>query len=340
MKDNAQLQGVDGLVLGSGGNNTSYGSVAQRLMSNGFSVNALRTNDVLRKEEWLLFDRVVVEVARPLLMGISDLVASNLSVPIPDALGTTVVQWETASDMTPAEMDMSGTAGGQRDRQSFNLQQVPLPVIHKDFQLSLRNLHSGRRIGTPLDTSMASVATRRVADLLEATLFNGASLATAGSAAGAAATIYGYTTFTSRNTGTVTGSWVTAAGTTIVGDVLSMIAQLQAVNMFGPYRLYVSVAAYTNMLNDFKTYASESTLERILAIPGMLSVKGTSQLTTSTAVLVQMTSDVVDVLDGIQPMTVMWETMGGLMVHFKVMAIMAPRLKADADGRCGIAHWQ
>ena len=339
MKPEATIQGLDGLVLDKGGN-TPYGSVAQRLMANGFNINALRTNDVLRKEEWLLFDRTVIEVARPLLVGVGDLVSRGLTMPIPDALGITVVQWETASDMTPAEMDMSGVAQGQRDRQAFNLAQVPLPVTHKDFQLSLRNLHSGRRMGTPLDTSMAAVATRRVADLIEGTLFNGATLSTFGSAAGTAATIYGYTSHPSRNTGTVTGTWLTAVGSTIIGDVLAMIAALQGDNMFGPYQMYVSVAAYINLLNDLKANSDISILQRILEIPGILGVKGTSQLTGTQVLMVQMTSDVVDMLDGIQPMTVMWETQGGMVVHFKVMAIMAPRIKADADGRSGIAHWQ
>ena len=51
-----------------------------------------------------------------------------------------------------------------------------------------------------------------------------------------------------------------------------------------------------------------------------------------------MTSDVVDMVVAQQPTTVQWETDGGFKLNFKVMAVMIPRIKADADGRSGIVH--
>jgi hypothetical protein len=56
-------------------------------------------------------------------------------------------------------------------------------------------------------------------------------------------------------------------------------------------------------------------------------------------ILVQMSTDVVDWLDGLQPTTVMWESHGGMMIHFKVMMIGAPRIKADQSGQSGIVHY-
>ncbi|TFH50316.1 MAG: DUF2184 domain-containing protein [Lysobacterales bacterium] len=326
MKDAPQ---VDALVLNEG-SGLGFGSVAQRLMSNGMNINALRTNDVLRKEEWLLFDRTVVEIARARLLLVSDLVTRGLTVPIPNAMGTTVIQHETSSDMTAASLTMSGLADAERDRLEFQQVNTPLPIAHKDFQVSVRNLESSRRLGMPLDTSMAAVATRKVVDLLEDIVMNGATITSGGGS------LYGYRTHPNINTGTITATWSTATGAQVMTDVLAMIAALQADFFFGPYVIYVDYAAYNNLLNDFKTNSDKTILQRVLEIPDIQAVRPSSNAVTAEVLMVQMSSDVVDLLEGMQPTTVMWETHGGMMINFKVMAIMTPRLKADQEGRSGI----
>ncbi len=78
---------------------------------------------------------------------------------------------------------------------------------------------------------------------------------------------------------------------------------------------------------------------------GIKWVKPSAMLTGTNVVLVQMTSDVVDVIDGIQPTTVQWQTEGGFQTKFKVLAIMVPRVKAtqtDPNGgspQSGVAHF-
>lgn len=335
-RNTAQLDQVEALVLDNEtGNKMAFGSVAQRMIQSGFNVNALRTNDILHKEEWLLFDRTVSEIARAQLVAVQDLMnGQGTRYPIPNAMGVTVVQHEQVTDMTDAQIDMSGIAPAERDRLNWNLVNVPLPIFHKDFRLSLRNLESGRRQGIPVDTSMAQTATRKVVDLMEKVVFNGASITSGGG------TIYGYLNHPNRNTGSVAANWeTTATGSQILSDVVKMIGVAQGDNMFGPYTLYVSVAVYVKMLDDLKANSDKSIIARLLEIPQLRAVRGTSQLTGSTAVLVQLTGDVVDWLDGLQPVTVMWETHGGMQINFKVMAIGAPRVKADAEGRSGIVHF-
>jgi len=36
---------------------------------------------------------------------------------------------------------------------------------------------------------------------------------------------------------------------------------------------------------------------------------------------------------------VMWDSHGGMMIHFKVMMIGAPRIKADQSGQSGVVHY-
>ncbi|MFV2014001.1 MAG: hypothetical protein ACC656_01110, partial [Candidatus Heimdallarchaeota archaeon] len=68
-------------------------------------------------------------------------------------------------------------------------------------------------------------------------------------------------------------------------------------------------------------------------------VRGTSFLAGTNIIMVQLTSDTVDMINGMQPTPVQWESNGGFTVNFKVMAIMIPRIKSDAKGQCGIAHY-
>jgi hypothetical protein len=49
-----------------------------------------------------------------------------------------------------------------------------------------------------------------------------------------------------------------------------------------------------------------------------------------------MQRDVVDLIDGMAPRVVQWDTQGGLMHYFKVMAIQLPRVKSDYNGASGV----
>lgn len=326
------------VITSKGGNLSSSGSVAQKLLQSDFNVNALRTQDILRLREWINFDAKVIEVARQRLVAVGDLMAAGLTYEVPNAMGITKIEWERFSDLGPATVSMGGLTPGQNDRFDIDLQSIPLPIIHKDFQVNIRQLTAYRQMGTPLDTTQAALASRIVSETIEAMVFNGTSVGSANNK------IYGYTTFPNRVTGSVTGNWATLAGNIanapgIITDVLAMIAALDAVNMYGPYMLYVPTAVYTAFGNDYKANSGLTILQRVKQISGIIDVRPTNNLTTTNVVLVQFTSDVVDMIDGIQPTIVQWESEGGMVVNFKVLAILIPRLKVDKNTQCGIAHF-
>lgn len=324
--------GPDLINLGAGGM-VGIGAIAQRLLLNGFNINALRTNDILRKEEWLLLDQTVIDVARARLVGVADLLTAGLTLNLSNAFGTTVVQHQKVSDMTGAQVDMHGLTEGDRDRLEFTLENTPVPITHKEFTLNIRHLAMSRQSGgTPIDTTQAEVSARRVMDTLESMLFSGVTLKAGGGQ------IYGYTTFPQRNTGALTGAWTGLTGEQILVDVLEMIEAAVLDNMFGPFVMYVPVMYMIALLKDFKANSDKTILSRILEIPQISAIKETTQLTSS-VVMVQMTRDVVDMVVGFQPTNLMWETHGGMVINVKVMSIMVPRIKADYDGRCGVVHF-
>jgi uncharacterized linocin/CFP29 family protein len=327
---------VDTLTRTSGGNVRGGGMVAQRLLQSGFNVNALRTNDTLRKDEWKLYDTALVTVARKRLIGIADLMSRGLVMRLPNALGITRVEWETVTEMTPADVTMSGISNDLNDRVEFELTGIPVPIIHKDFNINVRALEASRRTGQPLDTMQVERSTRQVVEKAESMLFLGHT------GLGSNNTIYGYTNATNRNTGTSTNShdWDTdSTGEEMLTDVLSMIDKMVTDNMYGPYGLYVTTTAYVRMGADFKSNSDKSILQRLLEVPGLEFIKPTSDMPAKQQVMVNFSKDVVDIIDGIQPTLVEWDSHGGFVKHFKVIAIMLPRVRNDAETQSGIVHF-
>ncbi len=311
---------------------TASGSVASKLLASSFNVSALRTNDVLRKEEWNLLDAAIIEVARERLIGVADLLNAGLRFDIPNGLGTTRLEWERVSDMSPAEVNMSGVTLGERDRALFDLTNIPLPITHKDFDINIRVLEASRTRGLPLDTTQARLAARLVSESIENSLFNG------GLAAGTNGTIYGYLTEPDRNTGSITADWASATGAQIITDTLAMITTLVADHMYGPYIIYVPYDAYVAMGDDFKAESDKTILQRVMEVPGVTDVRPSTKMASAIVIMVQMSMEVVDMIVGMQPTTLQWESHGGMMQHFKVMSIMVPRIKSDFTSQSGIVH--
>lgn len=326
---------LDVLRVGEGGFN-ALGDVAMRLLASNFDVNALRTCRVLRREEWILFDEAVVEVARQRLGAVNDLVSRGLVFNLPNALGTTRIEWERMSDITDAEVSMSGVKDGEADRVQFDLTSIPVPIIHKDFHLNIRALETSRRFGTPLDTTMAQLATRKVTEKIESILFNGLTVASTNG------TIYGYLNAPNANTGSLaTGGW-NDAGTTgeeIVVDVQAMVAALQGDHMWGPYGIYVPQDAWIKLTSDYKANGDRTTLERIMAVPGIAFVKATEMIATDIVIMVQLSPEVVRMIVGMTPTLVEWDTHGGFVKNFKVLSIMLPQIRSDQLNQSGIAKY-
>lgn len=322
------------IVTQSGGGLQGSGSVAIRLMESGFNVQALRTQDYLTKDAWTNFDNKIIEIARQRLIGVADLIERGLTYDVPNAMGVTRIEWERMGDMGPADMNMAGVTEGRNDTLGFDLVGMPLPIVHKDFWINIRKLTASRNSGTPLDTTQAEICARKVSERIESMLFLG------DTTLGTNNQIYGYATAPDRITGSTTTSWATATGDQIVADVLAMIGAAKAKEMHGPFMFYVNYTAMTNLGNDYKANSDKTILQRVLEIPGVAGIKESYYVPNADTVFaVQLTSDVVDVIDGIQPTMVQWDSLGGMRQNFKVLAIMVPRVKSTITTQSGIIHY-
>jgi uncharacterized linocin/CFP29 family protein len=340
-------------------NGQASGNLASRLMACNFDVNALRpfvgrdgrsyitmnqggtptavplinTTATLRKDEWIQLDQAVVKAAKPRLQAVGDLRSRGLQYNITNGLGTTVLQTERQSDISEAEISMDGLRETKKDRPEFDIANLPLPIISKDFQFSARQIATARNSGSPLDTSSAELAARRVAELAEQLL-----LGTADSYTFGGGTIYGYTNFPNSIPQVLTdptdSAWTPA---TTLQEILEMRSASQAAFHYGPWVLYTSPAWDIYLDDDYSAAKGDNTLrERIAKIQGIETIRTLDYLENYDMVLVQMTSDVAREVIGMDVTTLQWEEKGGLLQNFKVMAILVPQLRVDINGNGGI----
>lgn len=302
---------------------------------NGKNVVMAANDALLRYDEWKDIDRTVLQVGTDRLTAIADLQSKGLTHPL-GSLGVTLSQWQTASDMTPAVIDMSGITPGPNSKVAFDTVNVPVPIIHKDFFLNIRHLEASRRGGEGLDVTQSTIAARLVAEASEDMLFSGSPIRVEGGV------IYGYLNFPGRNTVTMATPWdqVTQANNDLLlGEISDATAALRADHFYGPYTIYIPAEYEGKLDEDYREAGDQRTLrQRIMALSGIAEIKVADRLTGDNVVVVQLTREVVDlaVAQGIS--TIQWNVMGGMQQHFKVMACWVPRLKADYEGNSGIVH--
>lgn len=310
------------------------GHPAAKWLNAGLATNVLRTNALLRKHEWERIDAAVLNINNQIMAGVADL-RSHGCIENLGGLGVMISTYELLGDMAAAEVNMSGVTAGNRDRAEFSSASVPVPIIHKDFQLTIRLIEAARRNGSSLQTMQAAVASRKVAQKLEYMLFNGDSTVVA-----SGNSIYGYTTYTNRQTISTSADWGTVAN--IYSSINAMIAKLVQSNFEPPFMLYVNPVQWTEALATGGVDTIQTSLDRVRrAYQGILEdVKMSFALTAGQAVMVKLTPDVIDMAVGQDITTVEWNEMGGMVGNFKVMACAAPRPKSTADGvtGCGIVH--
>lgn len=333
--------------------NNGRGRLEKRLVSdliaNGVNSPVFNATS-LRKDEWIELDRVVLKAARARLRAWSDLAAANTFGGF-NGMSKTILEHETMSDPGEAIVDMDGLTEGRSDSPKYQLEGLPLPITHSDFWFSARRLAASRNTGTPIDTTMAEAAGRRVAEMIERTLIGVETGATYGNATtngyGRTPSVYGYTNFTNRNTKTDLTTPTGSNPEAVVQDVLEMRDQLYSDNFFGPFMLYHTTAYDIFLDNDYFRSGGTSVLQtlrqRIESIEGIAGVRRLDYWSPTTPsayamIMVQMTPDVCRAVNGMDITTVQWESVGGMRLNFKVMAIQVPQLRADFDGRCGIIH--
>lgn len=298
-----------------------------------FVVNTAAT---LTYDAWKQFDNAILQTLYDRLRAFADLRAAGLTYNLPNGMAHTVLQYQTMGDITGATVSMDPSRRSETDRPTSDLALFPLPIIHKDFDISARELLVSQQGQMPLDTTGATLAARKVAEELEdMTIGNVQPFKYAGNY------VYGYMTLPTRATKTDMTVPDGTNGATVLGDILALRQLLIDDKHFGPYMLYVNSQWSEVLDTDFATAKGTNTLrQRILALPDIMDVRTLDRLpdTKWHVLLVEMKQETVRAVVGMEVQTVQWESQGGMMKHFKVMCLLVPQLRPDPNGNSGVAH--
>ena len=314
-------------------------SKGQACILNGQNKPVMVQNALLREYEWELIDAAVLDVFRQPIVGITDLITEGLTRPL-GGLGTFSSVYEQLSDMTDAEETMNVTAtNSPKDKVTFQPVAVPVPIISKPFEIDIRTLEASRKLGESLDVTHVRTATIKVRDRLEAIYFNGSTLKV-GSAA-----IYGLTTapYITSQTATQYGGGSFATDGNAHKTMVGMLKALAALAFTGPYGVYVANTAYFALQHLTGLNLMETQMSTILRTLGVANggpikfIKRGPKLADGQMVMVQLTSEVVDLAIGQDVTALNWSEFGGLVSQFRILMAAVPRIKYDANLACGVA---
>lgn len=289
----------------------------------------------LTKDAEELFDAAVVRVGLDRLRVVSDTLSAGLTFPVDNPLASMVVTWERESRSGNARRTMlPGIAVDPDGITDRNQASLPLYATTAFCSLNIRTLQAALTNGQALDTTLVENKTRNANELIEDQAVNGA-----GQINGLS--VPGLLNAPNVNTTTWGGSvsWTDAAktGADIVDDVKSMISGLQLVNRFGPYRLWVN-GPYWLCINtlDYSAAKGDNTiLQRLQSIED-LTIGVADKLPAERAVMVEMNSDVLDVINGQSPTVITWASPNSMEFFWMVMAFIVLRVRDDYDGNSGI----
>ena len=315
----------------------------QCFINNAAGGDPIKVNDAtLRKDEWILLDTAVTKVARERLNFVTDLRNMGLTTDIKNAMGITKIEYQNQSDIGDASVSMDGINKGENDRPVFDLTSIPIPIVSKDFTISARELAASRNSGQPIDSSNAEQGSRKVSETVEKL-----HLGTYGTYKFAGSNLYGICNFPDRITTTFT-DWAASSKTNEqrFADILGFVYSLRAANRYGPIGIYVSGNYVRYLDEDYKANSDITLRERILKVgvdnpstPGKIRfVKALDYLANDTVMVIQLTSDVIQSMNGMNTTVLQWTEQAGMQVNMKIMSIVVPRVRSDYNGSCGILH--
>jgi len=288
-----------------------------------------------------VIDNAVIQVGLDRLTLMADVIAAGLTYDLSDPLSVTQLEWNAQNKVGNARRVMSPETRGENFLPDLLPYRLPVYLTISQFELDIRTLKMSQRVGMPLDTSNIASGTRAVNEAMEDAFINGATTLDGQQLAVAGYSAPGLVNAPGAETQALTAAtWdASPVGTGIFAEVQAMIAKLVVNKKFGPYRFYVNTTVGAFLDTDYDTTNPSRGLtirERILKIPGLEAIRTADMLPATKVVLVQMTSDVLDVVVGQKPTVIPWTSVSGFTFHNMILAIMIPRVKKDYNGKTGI----
>lgn len=305
----------------------------------------LRALAPLPEKAQVLIDKAVVEVGlQRLTLAKYILSKPELVFNLTDPLSVTQLEWYTRNRTGAAQRTMSPSSRTENKLPIMLPYRLPIYLTLDGFQLDIRTLKMSERVGMPLDVTEVGSCVRSDNEAIEDALINGATTLDGQALADAGYTAPGILNATNANTQTLTAAaWTlaTVVGSTIFAEVEAMITKLQIDLKFGPYVLVVGTQIGNVLDADYTSGQAGQSIsitirERLLKIPTISEILVADMMPATKVALIQMTPDVIQMVNGQSPTVIPWTSLDGFTFHNLVMAIMVPWVKSDASGNSGI----
>lgn len=299
------------------------------------------TAALFTRDQWKFFDDAVIAGSRQETFAWEDLAAAAGKVTLTNGLAHTILQFQKRTRTGPATIAMDPATPDVRERPTYDLDGLPLPVILKSFGFTMRELLISRNgpIPTDLDTTMALECGLAIGEYAEALTVGTAPVFSFGGY-----NIYGYTSHPTRiayTTRLPTGSGWTPQD--FYDDVLGMRQALQDIRYYSQkvgLTLYYATSWDKHLDQPFNPMNPEITLrEMVMKIKGINKMVGLDNLSNYDTVAVPLGDPrVARAVVGVNPMIVSWDEQGGLASNYKVVSQLIPHIRTDADGYLGVVH--
>ncbi len=305
----------------------------------GSPAAAMRAMSPLPRHAEELLDNAIIRVGRDQLVIADAMIAAGMVKPLPEWLGVMLVTSNKINEVGHAQVSMVPHARGERQVADRTEYSVPIPMIWDDFSFDARELAAAERAGVGLDTDGAEQATRNVNELIEDMTINGRTEKYNGNA------IYGLLTHPDVSTVPFVGgtAWddTGKTGTQILQDLLNQLAEMDANNQRGPFRLFIPRLYGLALSKEYAAGYPKTILSRLLEVPEIAGITVAHKLPVNTTVLMSMRSTTADLIIGQTPTFYSWAlpgVPGAPLWHrqFVVMAVTVPRIKSDYNNVSGI----
>ncbi len=305
--------------------NRTQAALAAELVGNSIAVPV---------DAWRRIDSRGAMIQRDVLNVFNRLAAADTT---PVGVGDLVSYYGQVSDSGEVNISMDGRGTGKSDQANVKYLGTPVPVLTSEARFGWRQMEVLRKSPNSLDTSTIGNAQRKVAEKLEDMALNGLSGIVVGGQ-----TIYGLRNFPQRNTATHGLTLSSATGAQWLDAFKSMLNQLIGDNAYGKATVFLNYGDWlAASINEFVAGYPKTILMRLKEIEQVAEIVPASKVPANEIIGVA----------GLQ--TGEWGTILSAMplvtrpkarhnaeddYAFGVIAMAAPQLKADFDGRAQIAH--
>jgi hypothetical protein len=296
----------------------------------------------LLRDEWKVIDSAIGVARQKRMNFVNWLISKGCVIDIPNGLGVTQYEWQNIGSLDGADISMDGLKQGDTDRVEYTSATMPLPIITKNWRLTLRYLEESRRKGMPMDTYFMSETARVVTQYVEKMAVTGV-----GSVKFGGDTLYGL--LDSPNVEAVTSgnsvftvAWddATATGSGILADVRAMAQELNDNLRYGPFAMWLPQKYQLALAKDYSTEYPKTIAQRILETGIVSEIQYSDYFTQDggkdRVVMLEAAKETIAIVRGMEFRDFEWQSLGGWAMDHKIAGIYAPLIRADAAGQYGI----